>query len=252
MNGTYLYLGNTDLKPQTSNYYSIGAEWTIGPVTLTVTGYHNNVKDMISLVTISNNEAPADLLVLYDPIKTRQYQNIETAKTWGVDFSARFALGEWAAGLNYSYLDTDAETYDTDHDRLEKVTIDGMAHHKGNLYVTWNHPFTRSYKLGVGIYGRMSSKRYYQINGNGKGYQIWRLGTTHDFGTSGKKLSYRVEAGVDNIFNYVDRTYHGLHLGTTNPGTTLYAKFTVKFAQGKNLKSTHKSTQNQQHNNEED
>ena len=252
MNGTYLYLGNTDLKPQTSNYYSLGAEWTIGPVTLTVTGYHNNVKDMISLVTISNNEAPADLLVLYDPIKTRQYQNIETAKTWGVDFSARFALGEWAAGLNYSYLDTDAETYDTDHDRLEKVTIDGMAHHKGNLYVTWNHPFTRSYKLGVGIYGRMSSKRYYQINGNGKGYQIWRLGTTHDFGTSGKKLSYRVEAGVDNIFNYVDRTYHGLHLGTTNPGTTLYAKFTVKFAQGKNLKSTHKSTQNQQHNNEED
>lgn len=253
MNGTYLYLGNTDLKPQTSNYYSLGAEYTLGPLTFTLTGYHNNVQDMITLVTISNSEAPADLLVQYDPIKTRQYQNVESAKTWGIDFSARFALGEWGAGLNYSYLDTDAETYDTDHDRLTKVTIDGTAHHRGNLYVTWNHPFTATYKLGLGLYGRMSSKRYYQINGNGKGYQIWRLGTTHDFGRSGRKTACRLEAGVDNIFNYVDRTYHGLHLGTTNPGTTLYAKLTVSFSQGKNLKPTHKSTHSQTiHNNEED
>ena len=254
MNGTYLYLGNTDLQPQTSNYYSLGAEWTIGPLTLTLTGYHNNVQDMITLVTISNSQAPAELLLQYDPIKTRQYQNVESAKTWGIDFSARLALGDWAAGLNYSYLDTDAETYDTDHDRLTKVIIDGTAHHKGNLYVTWNHALSRNYRLALGIYGRMSSKRYYQINGNGKGYQIWRLSTTHDIGPAGKKMSYRLEAGVDNIFNYVDRTYHGLHLGTTTPGTTLFAKFTVKFAQGKNLKKTHshQSTSNNAHSNEED
>ena len=48
-------------------------------------------------------------------------------------------------------------------------------------------------------------------------------------------MSYRLEAGVDNIFNYCDRTPHGLHLGTTTPGTTVYASFTIRFNQGKKL-----------------
>ena len=244
MNGTYLYLGNTELKPQTSNYYSLSAEYTLGPATFTLTGYHNNVDDMITLVTISTSEAPADLVVEYDPVKVRQYQNIESAKTWGIDFSARLRIGAWAAGLNYSYLDTDAETYDTDHDILKKVTIDGMAHHKGNLYVTYNHTFSPVYKLGLGLYGRMSSTRYYQINGNGKGYQIWRLSTTHDIGRGDKPVKYRLEAGIDNLFDYVDRTYHGLHLGTTSPGRTVFAKFTIRFTQGKKVKLSH-STPNQ-------
>jgi outer membrane receptor for ferrienterochelin and colicins len=80
----------------------------------------------------------------------------------------------------------------------------------------------------------MSTKRYYQINGNGKGYQIWRLSTTHDF-MSSKTTSYILEAGIDNLFNYIDKTPHGLHLGTTTPGTTIYATFTIKFAKGKKI-----------------
>ena len=48
-------------------------------------------------------------------------------------------------------------------------------------------------------------------------------------------MTWRVEAGVDNIFNYVDRTPHGLHLGTTTPGTTVYATLTLRFSHGKNL-----------------
>ena len=80
----------------------------------------------------------------------------------------------------------------------------------------------------------MSSTRYYQDDGNGKGYQIWRISTTHDLGHS-RTMSYRLEAGVDNIFNYCDRTPHGLHLGTTTPGTTVYASFTIRFNQGKKL-----------------
>ena len=63
---------------------------------------------------------------------------------------------------------------------MHTVIIDGMAHHRANAFATWNHDF-KTYRLGIGLYGRMSSKRYYQINGNGKGYQLWRLTTTHDF-----------------------------------------------------------------------
>lgn len=234
MNGTYLYLGNTDLRPQTSNYYSFGAEYNKSRLSLSLTGYYNNVKNMIALVTIPNTQAPAEYIIQYDPVKTRQYQNLESAKTYGIDMNARYSFYSFVVGLGYNYLDTKANIYDTDHDRLNKVVIDGMAHHKGNFFATWNHNFSEKYRFGAGLYGRMSTKRYYQINGNGKGYQIWRLSTTHDF-MSSKTTSYILEAGIDNLFNYIDKTPHGLHLGTTTPGTTIYATFTIKFAKGKKI-----------------
>jgi len=245
MNGVYLYLGNTDLKAQTSNYFGVSAEYTLGHLTMTLSGYYNKVDNMIALVTIPTSEAPGDLIVQYDPMRVRQYQNMEDAKTYGIDFTARYQAKYFTAGGSYSYLDTKAHQYDSDHDVMQEVTIDGMAHHKANWYVTWNHDFSKLYHLGIGIYGRMSSKRYYQIDGNGKGYQIWRLATTHQFG---KNL--RLEAGIDNIFNYIDKTPHGLHLGTTTPGTTVYASLTVRFNKGKKLNNKYKYNLNQKNNEE--
>ncbi len=249
MSGTYLYLGNPDLNPQTSNYYSLSGEYTWQGLSVTVSGYYNKVNEMITLVTIPNYQAPDEYIAQYDPVKTRQYQNIEDAKTYGVDVNVRYSWKDFAFGLGYSYLDTKANQYDTNHDRMTKVTIDGMAHHKGNLFATWSHTFSPSYHLGAGIYGRFSTKRYYQIDGNGKGYQIWRLSTTHDFGHS-KTMAYHVEAGVDNIFNYADRTPHGLHLGTTTPGRTVYVTLSVRFNKGKKLKNNYKTYSNTKENEE--
>ena len=245
MSGTYLYLGNKDLKPQSSNYFSVSGEYSHSGLNITVTGYYNKVKDMIALVTIPNYQAPDEYIIQYDPTKTRQYQNIEDAKTMGVDVNVRYNWREFAFGLGYSYLNTDANQYDTNHDKMRKVTIDGTAHHKGNLFATWGHRFNSNYQLGVGLYGRMSSTRYYQDDGNGKGYHTWRISTTHDLGHS-RTMSYRIEAGVDNIFNYCDRTPHGLHLGTTTPGTTVYASFTIRFNQGKKLNNKYKFNSNKQ------
>ena len=250
MSGTYLYLGNTALKPQSSNYWSVGGEYTWAGLNITVTGYYNKVKDMIALVTIPNYQAPDEYIAQYDPVKTRQYQNIEDARTMGVDVNVRYNWREFTFGLGYSWLDTDANQYDTNHDRMRRVTIDGMAHHKGNFMATWGHRFSPGYQLGVGLYGRMSSKRYYQDDGDGKGYHIWRVATTHDLGHS-RTMTYRLEAGVDNIFNYCDRTPHGLHLGTTTPGTTVYCSVTIRFNQGKKLKNNYKSNFNSNQRNEE-
>ena len=249
MNGTYLYLGNEALKPQTSNYYSVGGEYSWKGFTLNVTGYINDVKDMINLVNVPNYMAPVEYQTQYELKRTKQYKNLETAKTKGIDVSLRYAYKEWTAGVGYSYLDTDAEIYDDNHDKMKKVTIDGMAHHKSNVFLTWGHRFSEVYRLGAGIYGRTSSKRYYQSDGDGKGYQIWRLSTNHDFGKS-STTTYRLEASIDNIFNYVDRTPHGLHLGTTTPGTTIYASLTVRFAKGK--KTNNKFNSNLSNTNEDD
>ena len=255
MNGTYLYLGNTTLKPQTSDYFSLGLEYNRSGLSATVTGYYNKVRDMIALVTIPNADAPIDLYTKYMPIKTRQYQNLESAKTYGVDLSVRYRFNrEWTAGIGYSYLDTDAQLYDSEDDVLRSVIIDGMAHHKGNCFVTWNHTFQNENSLGAGIYGRASTKRYYQLNGNGKGYHLWRLTSHYSFSPNRgkqKPLTFDVEAGIDNIFNYIDKTDHGLHLGTTTPGTTLYAAFTVRFNHGKKLTNKYNSNSLNQTNNED-
>jgi outer membrane receptor for ferrienterochelin and colicins len=245
MNGTYLYLGNENLDPQSSNYYSGGIEYTWNGLSITATGYYNKVDNMITLVTIPNNQAPAEYIIQYDPIKTRQYMNMENAETYGVDVNVRYNYKAFSIGGGYSYLDTKAQVYDTDKEQLMDVVIDGMAHHKGNVFANWGHDFTPKYHLGIGIYGKLSTKRFYQIDGDGKGYQIWRVSTTHDF-AGNKHLSYRLEAGVDNIFNYVDRTYHGLHLGTTTPGTTIYATFTIRIKDGKhNINNKFKTNLNE-------
>ena len=254
MNGTYLYLGNADLRPQTSNYASVSAEVNLDGLSLSVTGYINKVKDMINLVTIPNYRAPEEYQMQYELHKTRQYQNLEDARTMGIDLNVRYALRDFAVGGSYSYLDTKAHAYDTDHDRMSEVVIDGMAHHKASWFGTWNHRFQRPYRLGIGLYGRASSKRFYQLNGNGKAYHIWRLTTTHDIecrAISSHGITLRLEAGVDNIFNYVDRTPHGLHLGTTSPGTTVYAALVLRFKQGKNKFHSLKTNSKQNYNEED-
>ena len=263
MSGTYLYLGNTELKPQTSNYWSVGGEYTHGGLSVTLTAYYNKVRDMIALVTIPNYQAPAEYIIQYDPVRTRQYQNIEDTRTMGIDANVRYTWRELSFAVGYSYLDTEANQYDTNHDRMHQVTIDGMAHHKGHVSIVWAKDLKANKaahtpssggergRLGLGLYGRMSSKRHYQIDGDGKGYQIWKVTGNYEFKIQNSKSKmprgtlFRIEAGVDNLFNYVDKTPHGLHLGTTTPGTTVYASLTIRFNQGKKITNpNYKPTKN--------
>ena len=247
MGGVRLFLGNTDLKPQTSNYLSLNAEYRIAKVNISATGYYNKVDNMINLVTIPTNEAPGDLILQYDPAFVRQYKNLEDAYTTGVDVNVRWNAGKGVTvGGGYSYLKARGSVYDEKTEQLHRLTIDGTAHHKGNLFATWSYLLKgekreeRGNRIGLGLYGRASSTRYYENYGNGKAYHLWRLTGSYDFSIQKAKAksttSFRVEAGIDNIFNYVDRTPHGRHLGTTTPGTTVYAALIIRFHQGTKVK----------------
>ena len=251
MGGVRLYLGNRDLKPQTSNYYMLSGEYNIRNFMVNVTGYYNKVDNMINLITIPKTQAPGDLLLQYQPSFVRQYQNMEDAYTAGMDVNVKWnASKEITLGGGYSLLYAEGNFYNEKTDELQRITIEGTARHKTNVFATWNHRFSRNYQLGVGIYGRASSTRFYQDYGNGKGYQLWRLSTTHNIGHS-KLTTWRAEAGIDNIFNYVDRTPHLRHLGTTTPGTTVYASLIIRFHYGKNTKyNKHYSTLKSNHNEE--
>ena len=252
---TYYYMGNKDLEAQKSNYWSASAEYRTDDIAVSVTGYVNKLEDMITLVNVSVNEIPAGATSSYTgdgsgDIIPRMYKNAEDAKTYGVDVNASWKITkELSIGGNYSYLDTKATVYNSAKGHFQNAIIDGMAHNKWNGYANYGHRFSPCYNLGINLSTRGSSKRYYENDGNGKGFQIWRLNTTHDLGKS-KTTSYRLEVGVDNIFNYRDTTPRPYHLGTTTAGTTIYASFTIKFNKGKKI--TTSKTLSKQQNNDED
>ena len=241
-----LCLGNTSLKPQTSNYFSLSAEYRIQQVNISLTGYYNKVDHMISLVKIPLSQAPGEYIVQYQPQLVQQYKNLEDAYTTGLDVNVKWnATKELSFGGGYSYLQARGSVYDEDTEQFRRLTINGTAHHKGNVYATWTktHPqplsekegskMLRPVSKGIGLYGRASTKRYYEKHGDGKGYMIWRLALRYN-GILTTPLLLReglgvgLEAGIDNIFNYVDDTPHGRHVGTTSAGTTVYASLIIR------------------------
>lgn len=240
---TYYYMGNSNLRAQTSNYFSGGMEYRSRKFTASVTAYANKLDNMITLVPVKESEIPVDAMVYLGDgsmqIVPKMYKNTDRARTYGVDVNISYSItNEWIVGGNYSYLDTEAELYNEARDRYDKVTIDGMAHHKWNAYTSWNHRFTPHYRLTAGLYGRGSSKRYYQTDGDGRGFQLWRLSTSHDFSRRDAALSWHVEAGIDNVFNYKDTTMRPYHLGTTTCGTNAFLAVSLKFNKGKKVINT--------------
>ena len=257
---TFFNIGNLNLNPQTSNYYSANVEYRGSKLTASVTGYVNKLDDMIALVNVSEGEIPAGVTTAYmgdgsSKIQARMYKNMDDARTTGLDVTLSYkVMKDLTLNAAYSYLDTKAHLYDEQKDRINTVVIDGTAHHKWSASAVFSHTFSPVYKLGVSLSARGSSKRFYENNGNGKGYQIWRINTTHDFQVKGEKRivnSCRLELGVDNIFNYVDRTMRPYHLGNNTSGTTVHATFGIKFNYGKRVKNNIYSPK-QNSNNEED
>jgi len=254
---TFFNIGNTNLNPQTSNYYSTNAEYRGRKVTASVTGYLNRLDNMIALVNVPVGEIPAGITTAYlgdgsSHVQARMYKNMDDARTCGVDVTLSYKV---ITGLTlntaYSFLDTKAHLYDASKDRINTVIIDGTAHHKWNVSAMYSHSLCPLYTLGISLTGRGSSTRYYQNNGNGKAFQIWRINTTHDLGRKNRMLAYRLELGVDNIFNYVDRTMRPYHLGNNTSGTTVYGTFSVKFNYGKRVKQ-HNLSIKQKNNDETD
>jgi len=254
---TFFNIGNTDLNPQTNNYYSANVEYRGSKFTASISGYINDLDNMIALVNVPVSEIPAGITTAYlgdgsSNVQARMYKNMEDARTYGVDVNLSYKLlKELTLNAAYSYLDTKAHLYNESSGKMREVIIDGTAHHKWSASAVYGHTFSPLYRLGVNLSTRGSSKRYYENNGDGKAFQIWRLNTTHDLGKKDKALSYRVEAGIDNILNYVDRTMHPYHLGTTSAGRTYYASFSIRFNQGKRLKTNTLNTKTK-NNDEED
>ncbi len=238
-----LNVGNSALKPQNSHYISLGGEYNGSKFSISVTGYFNKLNNMIALVTVPLTEAPKEYLIAYQPGRVRKYHNMNDARIFGADVEWKWQLlRNFSIGGSYSYLDTRANEYDDEDGIMKRITIDGMAHHRATFNALWQKEW-RNYKLHVSLNGRMQSKRYYQNDGDGKAYMIWRLNTRHRMPNIGQ-WAWEINAGIDNILNYYETTPHGLHYGTNTPGRTVYAS--MMFRLGKSKKTTMKPIINPQ------
>lgn len=220
------YKGNTELQPQKSIYYSAGIEYHSGKFQVSVTGFYNHITDMIALneVTTSSDDKLDEIQA------TMQYKNLSKARSFGGDVSLSYqVLPALILGGGYSYTNAKAQYTDDpkDPNYMLYTPINGTSYHNANWKVSWLHDW-KKYKLNVSLFGRYHSTRYYITDGNGKGCQLWRLNTQHQLL---KKARWNIQAnlGIDNLFDYVDRTPFGRHRGTPSPGRTWYASVIVKF-----------------------
>ncbi len=211
-----LYLGNTDLDPQKSNYYSFSVEYIISKLSLSLSAYQNKIDDMIAYKTVTST-----LEDIADGVKkTRKHFNIGEAKSTGIDFLFNVKVGGgFTLGGGYSYVDAKNE--------MEDIDLEGVAENYANFRVLYDKNW-KDYSLNVNLTGRIQDDKFYDGEPDAEAYNLWKLTTAHRFSTRGASLELTV--GVDNIFDYVDDNPYGSHYGTLNPGRTVFVGCNIRFA----------------------
>ena len=246
-----VYLGNTALAPQTSDYFSAAVEYHNRRFSASLTGSWNRVREMIALVSVPlPPEYLSDEGSDYDG--AMQYVNMERAAVRSLELMFSWRIGGgFTLGGGYTFTEAraslvdDAASKEAGYAVTERRTIDGTAAHRGNLRAGWKHDWKR-YGLTVSLFGRGQTERYYKEYGNAPGYLLWRLSTTHRIG-DWKRWNLEVQAGVDNLFNHVERHPYGYSYGTTSPGRTFFAALTVRFSKGMEAAARRSSGSNRHH-----
>ena len=205
----WTYLGNTELEPQTSEYFSAGVEYNSRPFSLSATVYRNNVDNLIDYV-------------LGDESKVKIHDNIAEARSQGLDLllEVKTGFGITLSG-GYSYVDARNLTDD--------IGLEGVAMHNGNVRLTYDHRWGR-YGFNANIMGRIQGDKFYDGEPDAKGYDLWTLTTSHAFYQIGQ-FNFELSAGVDNIFDYVDDSPLGAHYGTLSPGRTFFLGIRFNFSE---------------------
>ena len=160
--------------------------------------------------------------------KSKKYMNLTRARIWGMDFTFSCQpTKDITIGGGYSYADPKAQYPNQGINYMEYIPIDATSQHNATLNATWSHSW-KHYQLGLGVYGRYQSVLRYTEDNNADAFQTWRINTAHTLLRT-KKWTLTLNAGIDNIFNYVDRTPFGRNRATTTPGRTFYASALIKF-----------------------
>lgn len=208
-NFSTITLGNKDLHPEHSNYFSLGAEyqgrtWNVG-----LTGFANAVADMIvkevmdvdaETLTWLRTEFPE--ITDAQAAKTEhynQYVNSDRGRVYGIQANAAVSFGKnWDVSVNYAWIygrqQTDGVWQNLERSIRNTLTL--MADYRR----AW-----RRYALDINLNARFQSKTYYpSAYENAPGYGLWNLNTVHTF-KGPRWCRFQPSIGIENLFNTVDR-----------------------------------------------
>ena len=226
-------IGNLDLQPEKSNFYQVGAEynshWFSGGITL----YRNDLRDMISYRTLTNQEVSALGLDGQYPTATKYQQrdNINKATVKGLHLSAELYLpNNLRLGGAYTLNETRATTHTLDVKTQQYESrhepVDCSVKHSGTAHASWGRQW-KAYRLDVNLQCRMLGRRWSTSYGWAPRHTQLDLNTTHTWTLSHVDLQPGI--GIQNLLNKRDTRPWNSNFSTLHPGRCLYASMVVKF-----------------------
>lgn len=226
-------IGNPNLKPEKSNFFSLNGEYTCSRFSIAATGFYNDIKDMINYRVLSDEEIlQMGLGELHEQFSTiRQRDNVDRSKIKGISVNANFYLGAGLTlGGGYIYTDTEAKTLEhdskTNKDVVVITPVDKSVKNAANVHARWDHDWN-NYHLNVNLSGHIQGERYSSTYGYAPKYQQWDLNTRHTFNLDAFILEPGI--GIENIFNKRDDRPWNSNFSTINPGRAVYVSLAVKF-----------------------
>jgi outer membrane receptor for ferrienterochelin and colicins len=183
----YTIVGNPDLIAETSWAFSGGASWVVpGGVVLDADLYRNDIENLIDFFASTNADG-----TIFTP------ENIDQARTQGVELAARWATGPWSFQAGYNYLDA--------KNLSAGVPLNRRSVHTGRFRTS--RAWDRLAGLRLDVTGTLTGDAPIVESGLGTSGQPVVTGTqealfTLDFrGAVTPIADIELSLGVDNLFN---------------------------------------------------
>lgn len=158
--GPHSFLGNADVKPETSRSFEIGADWRDARSLYTATVFRNEIKDLIYTNLLRREGTRA----IY------QYDNISRARIDGLEIQLRRELGAgFAVASSLTFLD--ARDRDTDEKltgRAEFSAMPSLEWQQGpwQARLEWEHVGNQTLKNSAGALKRAPEYNLVNLGGS--------------------------------------------------------------------------------------
>ena len=202
-----IIFGNKDLEPEKSHYWALNAEYRTNTLAVSITGFVNNIRDMVVRQDIDTDDESMQMLRKEFPeMKDDEaskleryslYRNSDRGRVEGLQASLSANLFP-GFNLTANYAWTYARTKTAGKWEILDRSIRNSATFAANYHHAWGR-----YALNVNLNGRFQSKTYYNSYEDTPGFGIWNLQTTHTFDHL-KWVRIQPSIGIDNLFDKVD------------------------------------------------
>ncbi len=227
-------LPNPHLDPEKNHFWNLNTSWNNSWFSFSVSGFINNIRDMINYRTLSAAEIEQSPelqgLVQEGWTTLRQRDNIDKAHITGFSTQLKVFLPYgFTVAAAYTHTDSEAKTLALDKKSGQYVTttspVDKSVMHVGNVNLAWDRTWGHQH-LNITLNGHMQGRRYSSTYGYADPYSQFDLTVRHSFFV--RQFELQPMLGIDNLFNKRDTSPWNSNFSTINPGRSLLAGIKIK------------------------